>query len=46
MTVECAHEGAEVVEETELCCACAEEKKEERESAWEKCVAWRRRRVG
>jgi len=43
MTVECAHEGAEVVEETKLCCECAKyKKKEDKESAWEKWVAWRR----
>jgi hypothetical protein len=43
MTIECAHESKEVIEETKWCCDCAENAKEaQAESAWDRFFAWRR----
>jgi hypothetical protein len=43
MTIEYAFENAEVVEETKLCCECADDANVgEAESAWVKWMSWRR----
>jgi hypothetical protein len=43
LTIECAREGAEVIEETELCRECADNTNvEEPGSAWIEYMSWRR----
>jgi hypothetical protein len=45
MTIECAREDAEVVEETKICIKCIEQADasgDEEESGWGKWIAWRR----
>jgi hypothetical protein len=43
MTIECAEEIKQVIEETEVCCKCAEKAEEAQvESAWDRFFAWRR----
>jgi hypothetical protein len=43
MTIECAHEDMEIVEETNLCCECADERNlETMDSVWTKWMSWRR----
>jgi hypothetical protein len=45
MTIECAREDAEMVEETKMCIECfekADASGDEEETGWEKWIAWRR----
>jgi hypothetical protein len=48
MTIECAREDLEVVEETKICIECIEKgdarEDEEKESGWDKWISWSRRK--
>jgi hypothetical protein len=47
MTIECAREDLEVVEETKICIECVEKgdaSEDEEESGWDKCISWSRRK--
>jgi hypothetical protein len=44
MTIECAHESAEIIEESKICCECVENgSTDDTESGLEKWFAWRRK---
>jgi hypothetical protein len=48
MTIECARDDLEVVEETKICIECIEKgdasEDEEKESGWDKWISWSRRK--